>query len=128
MENILRVAAISVVAALCAIVVKRQAPEIGFVLVLLSGVFIIQLTYPAMKSIIELMTSLAETASLEPVVLTPVIKTAGVAITTKVAAEICRDAKEAGIASFVETAGAFLALVVCIPLIEAVVAMVGELL
>ncbi len=128
MESILQVAAIGIVVALCAIVVKKQAPEIGFVLVLSSGVLILLLSYPAMKNIVELMTTLAETANLEPVVLRPVIKTTGIAITTKIASEICRDAKEGGIASFLETAGAVFALVVCVPLIEAVLSLVGELL
>lgn len=124
----MQVAVIAVAAALCAIVVKKQAPEIGFVLVLLSGVLILLLSYPAMKNILDLMTTLAETANLEPVVLSPVIKTTGIAITTKIAAEICRDAKEGGIASFLEAAGAVFALVVCVPLIEAVLSMVGDLL
>ena len=128
MESILQVAVISVAAALCTVVVRKQAPEIGFVLVILTGVLILQLSYPAMKIILELITTLSETANLEPFVLKPVIKTAGVAITTKIAAEICRDAREGGIASFLETAGAVLALVVCVPLIEAVLSMVGELL
>ena len=124
----MRVAVIAVAAALCAIVVKKQTPEIGFVLVLLSGVLILLLSYPAMENILDLMTALAETANLEPAVLSPVIKTTGIAITTKIAAEICRDAKEGGIASFLETAGAVFALVVCVPLIEAVLSMVGDLL
>lgn len=128
MESIMQIAAIAVAAALCALVVKKQAPEIGVVLGLLAGVLILLLSYPAMKSIKELMTTLSETADLAPAVLNPVIKTVGIAIVTKLAAEICRDAKEGGIASFLETAGAALALVVCVPLIEAVLSMIGELL
>ena len=128
MESIVQIAAIAVTAALCAIVVKKQAPEIGIVLGLVAGVLILLLSYPAIKSIKELMTTLSETANLAPAVLTPVIKTVGIAIVTKLAAELCRDAKEGGIASFLETAGAALALVVCIPLMESVLSMVGELL
>lgn len=124
----MQVAAIAVTAALCAIVVKKQAPEIGAILGLLTGVLILLMTYPAIKSVKELMATLSETAGLAPVVLAPVIKTVGIAIVTKLAAEICRDAKEGGIASFLETAGAALALVVCVPLIEAVLSMIGELL
>lgn len=124
----MQVAAIAVTAALCAVVVKKQAPEIGAILGLLTGVLILLMTYPAIKSVKELMSTLSETAGLAPVVLAPVIKTVGIAIVTKLAAEICRDAKEGGIASFLETAGAALALVVCVPLIEGVLSMVGELL
>ena len=66
------------------------------------------------------MDTLADTAGLSPAVLAPVIKTAGIAIVTRIAAEVCRDAKESGVASFVETAGAMLALAVSLPLLEAV--------
>ena len=95
---------------------------------LMTGVLILLLSYPAIKSIKELMESLSDTAGLAPAILTPVIKTVGIGIITKVAAELCRDAKESGVASFLETAGAALALVVCIPLVEAVLSMIGELL
>ena len=128
MESIMQIAAIAVTAALCATVVKKQSPEIGAVLALMTGVLILLLSYPAIKSIKELMESLSDTAGLAPAILTPVIKTVGIGISTKVAAELCRDAKESGIASFLETAGAALALVVCIPLVEAVLSMIGELL
>lgn len=128
MESILKVAAIAVASVLCMVVVKKQAPEIGVVLGLLAGTIILFLTIPAFRNAKELMEQLADTANISPAVLTPVIKTVGIAIITKLAAEICKDAKEGGVAAFVEMAGAALALVVCIPLIEAVLAMVGEML
>ena len=42
--------------------------------------------------------------------------------------EICRSAGEGGVAAFVETAGAVLALLVALPLIQAVAQLMGELL
>ena len=128
MESIIQIAAIAVAAALCSITVKKQVPEVGAVLGLAAGVLILSLSYPAIKSVKELMATLAETANLAPAILTPVVKTVGIAIVTKLSAEFCRDAKEGGIASFLESAGSALALVVCVPLIEAVLSMIGELL
>lgn len=128
MESIIQIAAISVAAALSALAVKKQAPEIGTVLGLTAGVLLLALSYPAIKSTKELIVTLSETADLAPALLTPVIKTVGISIVTKFAVEICKDAKEGGIASFLETAGAVLALVVCIPLIEGILAMVGDLM
>ena len=128
MESIMQITAIAVAAALCSVAVKRQAPEIGMVLGLSAGVLILLMSIPAIKSVKDLMVSLSETADLAPAVLTPVIKIVGIAIITKITTELCRDVKEGGIAAFLETAGAALALVVCIPLIEAVLSMLGELL
>ena len=61
-------------------------------------------------------------------VVAPVVKTTGIAILTRLAAELCRDAKESGIAAFVETAGAACALCAALPLLETVLDMVTGLL
>lgn len=128
MENVIKIAVIAVAGALCVVVVKKQAPEIGIVLGVLTGVIVLLFAIPYIKSIIELMKQLAEAANISSAVLTPVIKTIGIAVITKLAAEICKDAKEGGIASFVETSGAAMALVVCAPLIKTVLDMVCEML
>lgn len=124
----IKVAAVAIIAALCAVVIKKQVPELGLVLGLLAGALILSFSITALKSVKELMESLANAAGLSPAVLTPVIKTVGIAIITKLTAEVCRDAKEGGIAAFVETAGAAGALFVCLPLMEAVLSTIGELL
>ena len=67
-------------------------------------------------------------AGLSPAVLAPVVKTSGIAILTRLAAELCRDAGESGIAAFVETAGAACALCAAVPLLETVLTMVTGLL
>ena len=128
MESVVKIAVVAIIAALCAVVVKKQAPELGLVLGLLAGALILSFSIPALKNVKELMETLADTAGLSPAVLMPVVKTVGIAIVTKLAAEVCRDAKEGGIAAFVETAGAAGALLVCLPLMEAVLSMIGELL
>ena len=50
----------------------------------------------------------------------PVLKTVGISILARVTAELCRDAGESGIAAFVETAAAGLALCAAVPLLRAV--------
>ena len=52
----------------------------------------------------------------------------GIAILTRVTAEVCRDAGEGGIAAFAETAGAAMALSVAVPLLRAVLETVTGLL
>lgn len=128
MESVMQIAAIAVAAALCSVVVKNQSPGIGMVLGLSAGVLILLLSFPATRNIKDLMLTLSEMTNLAPAVLAPVTKTVGISIITKISSELCRDAKENGIASFLETAGAALALVVCVPLIEAVLVMIKDLL
>lgn len=128
MVSIIKIAIIALIAALCAVVVKKQTPELGLLLALMAGVMILTTSIPAFKSAKILMERMNEIAGLSPAVLAPVTKTVGIAILTKVAAEFCRDAKEGGIAAFVELAGASGALIVCLPLIESVLSMIVDLL
>ena len=128
MPDMGKIAAIAVAAALCSVVVKKNVAELGMVLALCAGAIILSCSLGALEGVKELMDTLADTAGLSPAVLAPVVKTVGIAVLTRVSAELCRDAKEGGIAAFVETAGAAAALFVSLPLLKTVLSMVTGLL
>lgn len=128
MEVVGKMAALAVAAALCALVVRQSAREVGMVLSLAAGAIILTQALGAVEAIRSLMEELGDRAGLSPAVLDPVLKTVGIAVLTRVAAEVCRDARESGIAAFVETAGAVMALYVALPLMRAVLDTVGGLL
>ena len=128
MPDMVKIAAIAVAAALCAVVVKKNVAELGMVLALCAGAIILSCSLGALEGVKELMDTLADTAGLSPAVLAPVVKTVGIAVLTRVSAELCRDAKEGGIAAFVETAGAAAALLVSLPLLKTVLSMLTGLL
>ena len=128
MEDMGRIAALAVVTALCAVVVRKQAPGIAMAMVLLGVAMILRGSFSAISAVRTMLEELREAAGLSPAVVAPVIKTVGVAILTRFAAEICRDAQEGGLASFVETAGAAVALFLALPLLETVLAMITGLL
>ena len=128
MPDMVKIAAIAVAAALCAVVVKKNVAELGMVLALCAGAIILSCSLGALEGVKELMDTLADTAGLSPAVLAPVVKTVGIAVLTRVSAELCRDAKEGGIAAFVETAGAAAAMFVSLPLLKSVLSMVTGLI
>ena len=121
MSDIIKVAAAAIAAAVCVVVVRRQAPELGLALAVCAGTVILLYCSGALTAAIELMDKLVEAGGLSRQVMGPVVKTAGIAIITRLAAEFCRDAKEGGLASAVELAGTALALVTVLPLMSAVV-------
>lgn len=127
MEEILKIAVVGIVGALCAVVVKKNSPEMGMLLTLTVGVVILIFALSAVSEIAEFIGELADTAEISENVLSPLMKTVGIAIITKVAAEVCRDAKEGAIASFVETAGGIAALFLALPLLKSVLNMVISL-
>lgn len=128
MTDMLKIAAVAISAALCAVVVKKQVRELGLVLALTAGAVILAAALEALESVRELLDELAQTAGLEPAVLAPVVKTVGVAIITRVTVEVCKDAGEGGIAAFVEIAGSAAALYLALPLVRAVLSAITGLL
>ena len=121
MSDMIKIAAAAVAAAVCAVVVRKQAPELSLVLTVCAGAMILLYCSGALTASMKLMDKLVEAGGLSAQVVEPVVKTAGIAIVTRLAADFCRDAKEGGLASAVELAGTALALVTVVPLMSAVV-------
>ena len=128
MESVVRLAAAAVAAALCAVVVKQHAREVGAVLALAAGALLLGAALGALEDVRTLVDELGELIGLSPAVLAPVLKTVGIAILTRIAAELCRDAGEGGIAAAAETAGAAAALLAALPLLRAVLSTITGLL
>ena len=128
MESVVRLAAAAVAAALCAVVVKQHAREVGAVLALAAGALLLGAALGAIEEVRALADELGELIGLSPAVLAPVLKTVGIAILTRIAAELCRDAGEGGIAAAAETAGAAAAVLAALPLLRAVLSTISGLL
>ena len=126
--DILKLAALAVTAALCALVLRKRVPELAVVLVLAAGVLILSQAMEALAGVRGLMDSLARTAGLSPEIWKPVVKTVGIGIVARLAAAVCKDAGEGGVAAFLETAGAALARFTALPLVETVFDTRGALL
>ena len=121
MSGIVKVGAAAIAAAVCAVVVRKQAPELALTLAACAGAVILLYCSGALRAVVELMDKLMEAGGLSPQVAGPVVKTAGVAIVTRLSADFCKDAGEGGLASAVELAGTVLALSAVLPLMTAVV-------
>ena len=100
MNEIVRIAAVAITAALCATVIRKQTPEIGIVLVLAGGTVIFALAMTSLKSVVSFLDELADTAGLSP----------------------------AGLAAFVVTAASARALWVTLPVLRTVLATVSGLI
>ena len=123
-----KIAAAAVAAALCAVVVRRQSPEIALALGIGACALIVLSCSGALESAVELADKLAQTGGLSAQVVEPVLKTAGIAIVTRLAADFCKDAREGGLASAVELTGTALALSATLPLMSAVLDVLTQLL
>lgn len=127
-EVMIKVAAGAVTAAVCATVVRRGTPELGFLLVLAAGIWVLWTVADSLKLVTDWMKWLCELAGLEDWLIEPVFKTVVLSILTRLTAEVCKSAGESGVAAFVETAGTILALAVSLPLVGGVLKMMEGML
>ena len=128
MEVMIKVAAGAVTAVLCGTVVRRAAPELGFLLALAAGIWVLWTVADSLKLVTDWMKWLCELAGLEDWLIEPVFKTVVLSILTRLTAEVCKSAGESGVAAFVETAGTILALAVSLPLVGGVLKMMEGML
>lgn len=128
MNDVMKVAGAGMIAAVCAVVVRKQAPELAVLLAICAGVLILTWCSGALGTIVGFMNRLVETGGLAPEVISPVVKVTGIALITRLSADFCRDAKEGGLAAAVETAGSAIALTAALPLMSAVLELLEELL
>ena len=128
MEAMVKLAAVGVTAVALSAVLKKNAPEFSLLLALAAGLWMLALAADGLGAAVALMKELADQAGLSEVLLEPVVKTVALSILTRLTAEVCRSAGEGGVAAFVETAGAALALLAALPLVRAVAQLMGELL
>ena len=128
MEAMAKLTAVGVTAVVLSAVLRQNTPELALLLALAAGLWMLALTAEGLGAVAALIQELADQAGLSEALLEPVMKTVALSILTKLTVEICRSAGEGGVAAFVETAGAVLALTVALPLVRAVAQMMGELL
>ena len=128
METMAKLAAVGVTAVVLSAVLKKNTPELALLLALAAGLWMLAQAAAGLGAAVAQMRELAGQAGVSEVLLEPVLKTVALSILTRLTAEICRSAGEGGVAAFVETAGAALALLAALPLVRAVAQLMGELL
>ena len=116
------------VAVVCGVVVRKQAPEIALVLTLCAAVAVLVAVSGELGLIVGYIQRLAQVGGISQELIAPVMKTTGIAMLCKFTADFCRDAKENGLASAVELAGTVLGLVAAMPLLQGVLSLLEELL
>ena len=128
MDIVARTVILGIVGAVMCLVIKKGSPEISLVLAIAVSFLVLAFAIEIITAILEFMEVIRDAAELSPVVMGPVVRTVGISILTRLAADTCKDAGQAGIASAVELAGTVAAIYVALPLMRTVFDMVGRLL
>lgn len=128
MELLIKLTVGAVIAALCAVILRRNGGEFAVLLVLVAGVWILSMVVRPLSEVVSCLARLARVAELDMYLIEPVVKVIGLSIFARIASEVCRAAGEGGIAAFVELAGTILALAAALPLVNGVVEMIAGML
>lgn len=127
-EQAVQAAAVCVTAALLALVMKRGSPESALLLALGAAVAVLLALGGAMRDIAAFFRELGSRSGIPNGLLEPLYKTVGIAVVVKIGGGLCVDAGEKALAAVVETAGAVCALAAALPLLQAVLSLVTELI
>lgn len=128
MELMIRLAGCAVVGAVCYAMLRPLSGEIALLLaVVLCGGLLMEVM-GGIAALLSLLTTLAEAAHIENALLSPLLKTVGIAILTSVSSQVCRDAGVGSAATVMELCGGFCALYAALPLVETVLDLIQNIL
>ena len=124
-----RVGGIAMVGVVALLILRTQRPEWAPLLRMAVTVVALGLTLSLVATVLGYVTELANaTGGLDQEGWSILLKALGVAFLTEIAASVCRDSGETGLATWVETAGKLEVLLLSFPLIKTVLDTVTEIL
>lgn len=118
MEVLMKTAAAAIVASLVCLLLKRSNPEMAVPLSAIVCVGAVILSADMLRPLAELLARAEQMGGISAVLFYPVMKSVGIGICTRVAADLCRDSGQGAMAGCVELAGTICALYTALPLME----------
>ncbi|WZL78052.1 stage III sporulation protein AD [Eubacteriales bacterium mix99] len=126
--NIMQIVAIGLTAAVLALVVRQQRPDIAMMISLAAGTILFLMILGNLKSVVTVVNQLSHKASLDSIYLSTVLKVIGISYIAEFGAQICRDAGESAIASKIELGGKVLIMMLAVPILSALLETILKLL
>ncbi|MCL2546510.1 MAG: stage III sporulation protein AD [Oscillospiraceae bacterium] len=128
MEELMRIATLAVLGLAMTLLLKRDVPPLALIVTIALIIAILMMAINTLGQVNAFIMRAAEVAELNGDILVPLMKTVAIAVIVRVFASLCRDACETAIAAAVEIAGAAIALVLLLPLFNAVLELTVHLL
>ena len=114
----MKIAALVICAAVCALILRRLGPEMGAALSLAAGAMALLLALPVVAQIIGGLSSLAQSGGVSDAYMAQLLKVAGISLLMDFAAQTCRDAGEESLALKAELAGRMMILALALPFMQ----------
>ena len=124
----MKISAAALLASCVCLVLKKNSPEIGFMLTALVCVGGFVLVSEILNPIKELIKTAGKLGGISLTMLNPLLKCLGIGIWAKMAGDMCKDAGQGAMAGSIELGGAVCAVYCALPLIDSLMDMLEELL
>lgn len=119
---------LALITTILVLTVKKQTPELGLLLSIAGVILAILLLFQWLTPIIELIRHLCDSAGLDDTMTGPLIKIIGIGLLTQLSSSVCSDAGQTSMAKLLELGGGLLCLYLSIPLLNAVLSLIEDLL
>ena len=122
--TVFKVIGIALTAVAAALVLRAYRPELGLQIAVAAGVLILVLTLDELAAMSGFLREVLGRYQID----TAYLKVIGVAYLAQFASDLCRDAGEGAVAGKVELAGRVLILALCLPVLAAILELIGSIL
>jgi stage III sporulation protein AD len=118
--EIVQIAGIGLIAAVLAVTIRQNKPEIALAVSISAGLLIFFQVLGKIGSVIDVFKQLFDRTGLQTIYLAILLKIIAIAYIAEFGAQICRDAGEGALAVKIEFAAKILVLVLAVPILAAV--------
>lgn len=126
--EIMKIVMIGIIAAVLAVLLKDENPEIAVLISIVTGLTIFIFVIAKLNSVMSVLKYFAAKADIDVLYFSTLLKIIAIAYITEFGSQICRDAGEGTIASKVEFAGKILIMVIAIPIFAALMDIMIQIL
>ena len=127
MDILLKIAAVGVAASVLAMVLKKNSPEIALLLTVATASLIMFAAVEVISEVLDFLRTILDYTSLSEDIFGIVLKAVAIAIITKIASDVCKDAGQSASSSAIELVGSATVLYIALPLFETMIQMINSL-
>ena len=120
MELLGKMVVICLLGTVLSVLLKKNGPELAVLLSIAVVGTVTLFLGSTISQIVDFIRRVIDAADLLPELFSPLVKLAGIAFISRIGADLCRDAGTSALAAILEAAGALCAILVSLPLFDAV--------
>lgn len=128
LEVMLKLASIGLLGACISLLLREKNPEQALLVTMASAVAAFMLLAESFDQLFVYLDHLTETSKLSGEILSPLFKTVGIAILTRIGADLCQQAGARAAAGAIETGGSVLCILVAMPLLMSLLSLLEGIL